>query len=192
MRGEGTIGADQHGVRRAAVVDLFQLVAAGSDELEDPWAHRVQRRILVVLVLTQVLGGAGVGAAAAVVALSATRLSGSDVVGGLAPTGIAVGAALTAVSTVRITARAGRRPALLVGYLGAAAGTVAAAVAVEIRCWPLLLLAFVPIGAASATNLAARYAGTDLAAPHRRGRALGTVLGATTLGIVIVATRGRT
>ncbi len=48
-----------------------------------------------------------------------------------------------------------------------------------------MLLASVPIGAATATNLAARYAGTDLAAPHRRGRALGTVLGTTTLGIVI-------
>ena len=49
--------------------------------------------------------------------------------------------------------------------LGAA---LAAAVAVEIRSWPLLLLGCVPFGAATATNLAARYAGTDLAAPHRR------------------------
>ena len=95
------------------------------------------------------------------------------------------GAALTAVSTGRIAVRAGRRSALLVGYLSAAVGVVVAAVAVEIRSWPLLLLGCVPLGAATATNLAARYAGTDRAAPHRRGRALGTVLGATTLGIVI-------
>ena len=138
-----------------------------------------------MFVLTQVLGGAGVGTGVAIAALSAARLSGSDVVGGLALTCTAFGAALTAVSTARIAGRAGRRPALLAGYLIAAVGAVAAAVAVETRSWPLLLVASVPIGAATATNLAARFAGTDLAAPHRRARALGLVLGATTLGIVI-------
>ena len=185
MRGEGTIGADERRSRRAAGADVLELVAAGSDELQTRRIHRVQRRILAVLVLTQILGGAGVGAGVAIAARSAARLSGSDVVGGLALMCTAVGAALTAVSTARIAARAGRRSALFVGYLSAAAGAIAAAVAVEIRSWPLLLLASVPIGAATATNLAARYAGTDLAALHRRGRALGTVLGATTLGIVI-------
>ena len=78
------------------------------------------------------------------------------------------GAAATAASTARIAVRAGRRSALVVGYLSAAVGAVAAAVAAEIRSWPLLLLGCVPLGAATATNLAARYAGTDLAAPHRR------------------------
>ena len=79
------------------------------------------------------------------------------------------GAAATAASTARIAVRAGRRSALVVGYLSGAVGAVAAAVAVEIRSWPLLLLlGCVPLGAATATNLAARYAGTDLAAPHRR------------------------
>ena len=94
----------------------------------------------MVLVLTQILGGAGVGAGVAIAALSATRLSGSDVVGGLALMCTAGGAALTAASTARIAVRAPRRSALLVGYLSAAVGAVAAAVAVEIRSWPLLLL----------------------------------------------------
>src|SRR5919112_5832714 len=39
-------------------------------------------------------------------------------------------------------------------------------------------------GGATATNLQARYAGADLAAPERRGRAVSTVLVATTLGAV--------
>ena len=180
MRGEGAITGDQHGEQRAAAVGVLERAATGSDELETRRIHRAQRRILVVLVLTQILGGAGAGAGVAVIALCATRLSGSDVVGGLALMCTAVGAALTAGTTARTAARAGRRSALLVGYLSAAVGAVAAAVAVEIRSWPLLLLGCVPLGAASATNLAARYAGTDLAAPHHRGRALGTVLGATT------------
>jgi MFS family permease len=177
MRGEGTIKGDQHAV--------LELAATGSEERQTRRIHQVQRRILVVLVLTQILGGAGVGAGVAITALCATRLTGSDVVGGLALMCTAVGAALTAASTARIAVRAGRRSALLVGYLSAAVGAVAAAVAVEIRSWPLLLVGCVPLGAATTTNLAARYAGTDLAAAHRRGRALGTVLGATTLGIVV-------
>ena len=185
MHGEGTIKGDHHGAQRASAVGVLEPAATGSDELQTRRIHQVQRRILVVLVLTQILGGAGVGAGVAIAALSATRLSGSDVVGGLALMCSAGGAALTAASTPRIAVRAGRRSALLVGYLSAVVGAVAAPVAVEIRSWPLLLLGYVPLGAATATNLAARYAGTDLAAPHRRGRALGTVLGATTLGIVI-------
>ena len=186
MHGEGTIKGDHRGAQRAAAVGVLEPAATGSDELQTRRIHQVQRRILVVLVLTQILGGAEVGAGVAIAALSATRLSGSDVLGGLALMCSAGGAALTAASTPRIAVRAGRRSALLVGYLSAVVGAVAAAVAVEIRSWPLLLLlGYVPLGAATATNLAARYAGTDLAAPHRRGRALGTVLGATTLGIVI-------
>ena len=185
MSGEGPIGDDQEGARRTVTVVLPELTAAGSDELPTRQVAQVQRRTLAVLVLTQVLSGAGVGTGVAIAALSAARLSGSDVVGGLALTCTAVGAALAAVSTARIAARAGRGPALLVGYLTAAAGALAAAVAVEIRSYPLLLAASVPVGAATATSLAARFAGTDLAAPQRRARALGIVLGATSLGIVI-------
>jgi hypothetical protein len=133
MRSEGTVRADQHGARRAAAVGVLESAATGSDELQTRRIRLVQRRILVVLVLTQILGGAGVGAGVAIAALSATWLSGSDVVGGLALMCTAVGAALTAASTARIAVRAGRRSALLVGYLSAAVGAVAAAVAVEIR-----------------------------------------------------------
>src|SRR5919112_154010 len=147
MSGEGPIGDDQEGARRTVTVVLPELAAAGSDELPTRQVAQVQRRTLAVLVLTQVLSGAGVGTGVAIAALSATRLSGSDVVGGLALTCTAVGAALAAVSTARIAARAGRGPALLVGYLTAAAGALAAAVAVEIRSYPLLLAASVPVGA---------------------------------------------
>jgi MFS family permease len=131
------------------------------------------------------LSGAGVGTGVAVAALSAARLSDSDMVAGLAPTCTALGAALAAVSIARIATRAGRRAALLVGYLVAAAGALAAGCAVEYGNWPLLLAASVPVGAATATNLAARFAAADLAAAERRARDLGLVLGSTTLGIVV-------
>ena len=127
MHGEGTIKDDHRGAQRAAAVGVLEPAATGSDELQTRRIHQVQRRILVVLVLTQILGGAGVGAGVAIAALSATRLSGSDVLGGLALMCSAGGAALTAASTPRIAVRAGRRSALLVGYLSAVVGAVAAA-----------------------------------------------------------------
>jgi MFS family permease len=153
-------------------------------ELGPPHVARVQRRTLLVLVVTQLLGGAGVSTGVAIAALSAARLSGSDVVGGLAATCTVLGAALAAGPIARIAARAGRRLALLAGYLTATVGAVAAAAAVGSGSWPLLLAASVPFGAATATSLAARFAATDLASPDRRARALGAVLWATTAGVV--------
>ena len=49
----------------------------------------------------------------------------------------------------------------------------------------LLLISLFGYGAGVATNLQARYAGADLAAPSRRGRAVSTVLVATTIGAVV-------
>jgi len=149
-----------------------------------PPAARVQRRVLTVLILTQLLGGAGVTTGVAVSALLAARLSGSDVVGGLALTCSVLGAAVSAAVIARIAGRAGRRPALVFGYGAGACGALGAAVAVAVGSWPLLLAASVPFGGATAANLAARFAATDLAAPDRRARAVAVVLWATTVGAV--------
>jgi hypothetical protein len=61
---------------------------------------------------------------------------------------------------------------------------VAGAAAVAVGSWPLLIAPSVLLGGATATTLAARYAGTDLAASHRRARALPVVLWATTAGAI--------
>ncbi len=50
---------------------------------------------------------------------------------------------------------------------------------------PLLLLGAVMLGATTAANSGARYAATDLATEDRRGRALSTVVWATTIGAVL-------
>jgi MFS family permease len=147
-------------------------------------ARHVQRRVLTVLVLTQLVGGAGVTTGVAVGALLAARLSGSDVVGGLALTCSVLGAAIAATLIARIADRAGRRPALVFGYAAGTCGALGAAVAIAVDSWPLLLAASVPFGAATATNLAARFAATDLAPPQRRARAVAVVLWATTVGAV--------
>ncbi|WP_433507003.1 MFS transporter [Pseudonocardia halophobica] len=145
---------------------------------------RVQRRTLAVLVAAQVVGGAAVSTGVAIAALTAARLSGSDVVGGLALTCTVLGAALAAVPLARTASCLGRRAALVGGWATATVGAAGGALAVVLGSWPLLLLACVPFGTGTATGLAARFAGTDLAAPDRRARALAVVLAATTVGAV--------
>ena len=68
--------------------------------------------------------------------------------------------------------------------MAGAVGATAVVVAAATRNVPLLFVALVVYGAGSASNLQARYAGTDLAAPHERGRAASIALVSTTVGAV--------
>ncbi len=144
----------------------------------------VQRRVLRVLAVTQVLGAAGVTIGLAVSTLIAAVLADSDAVGGMAQTAAVLGAALFALPAARLAACSGRRPALVLGYGAGAAGAAVAACAVVLGSWQVLLVALVLFGAASSANLAARYAGADLAHPHRRARSVALVVWAATLGAV--------
>lgn len=145
----------------------------------------LQRRVLRVLTVTQALGAAGVTIGLAVSTLIAASLSGSDAVGGLAQTSAVVGAGLLAVPAARLAERRGRRPALVLGYGVGALGALAAACAVVLGQWQLLLPALILFGGATSANLAARYAATDLAHPHRRARSVGIVVWSATIGAVI-------
>src|SRR5699024_11968960 len=69
----------------------------------------------------------------------------------------------------------------MAGGLGAL-GVVLAAVADNI---PVLFAALFVYGSGTATNLQARYAGTDLALPHRRGFGTSMAMVATTVGAVV-------
>ncbi|WP_458247251.1 MFS transporter [Streptomyces sp. MAI_2237] len=144
-----------------------------------------QRRVLAVLVTSQILSGAGLAAGVTVGALLAQDILGSTDLAGLPSALFTAGSALAAVAVGRISQAHGRRPGLAAGYLTGAvgsAGVIAAAVADN----PVLLfIALFVYGAGTATNLQARYAGADLAAPAHRARAVSTVLVATTLGGVV-------
>jgi MFS family permease len=145
----------------------------------------VQRRTMRVLVASQVLGGVGVGSGIAVVGLLAYELSGTESLSGVSATASVLGAAGAAVVIARVTGARGRRPGLVVGYLVGAVGAVLAVVAAIVGSFPLHVVASLAFGWASASNLQARYAATDLAVPARRGRSLSTVVWATTIGAVL-------
>ncbi len=145
----------------------------------------VQRRVLVVLAVTQALAGVGMAMALTVSTLIATRISGSEAVGGVALTCVVLGAAGFALLVARVATRSGRRPALSLGYGVGALGGAGAAAAVVLGSAPVLLVSLVLAGAATAAGLAARFAATDLAAPDRRARSLALVVWATTVGVVV-------
>ena len=144
-----------------------------------------QRRVLAVLVVAQILSGAGLAAGITVGALLAQRMLGTTSLAGLPSALFTLGSALAALVVGAVSQSRGRRAGLGLGYaIGAlgALGVVAAAAAGN--PWLLFVALFV-YGAGTATNLQARYAGADLAHPSRRGRAISTVLVATTVGGVV-------
>lgn len=156
-------------------------VSAGIDQLE---RRRVQKRTLTVVVISQVLGGAGLAAGITVGALLAQDMLGSDRFSGL-PSGLfTLGSALAAYLVGRFTQRWGRRIGLFAGFTAGGIGAFGVVLAAVSDSVPLLFAALFIYGAGTATNLQARYAGTDLALPTQRGTAISIAMVSTTLGAV--------
>jgi MFS family permease len=145
--------------------------------------ERLQRRTLCVLVAAQVLAGLG-GSGAAAGALLALDITGSESLASLPLALLVVGTSATVFPISALSRRAGRRAGLAVALgLGAlGAGGVVAAGALD--SFALVCVASVAFGAGNTAVMLARYAAADLSTPVRRGRAIGTVVFATTFGAV--------
>lgn len=144
-----------------------------------------QRRVIGVLVTAQILSGAGLAAGITVGALLAQDMLGGTGLAGVPSALFTIGSAAAAVAVGRISQRLGRRPGLAAGYGVGALGSLGVVASAAMDNVVLLLISLFVYGAGTATNLQARYAGADLAEPAHRGRAVSTVLVATTLGAVV-------
>jgi MFS family permease len=144
-----------------------------------------QRRTLAVVLLAQILSGAGLAAGITVGALLAEQMLGSSRLSGLPTVFFTIGSAAAAVSLGWVSQRFGRRTGLSAGYLTGAVGSLGVVLAASIGNIVLLFASLLVYGAGAATNLQARYAGADLAAPSRRGRAVSIVLVATAVGAIL-------
>lgn len=142
-------------------------------------------RVQAVLLATQILGGLGIATGVALAAVLARDVSGSEALSGLASTATVAGPALLAMPLAALMASRGRRAGLVLAYLIGAVGAGVAVLGAVADSFPLLLLGLVGFGAGSSANLAARFAAADLAEPHRRARAISTVVWATTIGAVL-------
>jgi MFS family permease len=148
-------------------------------------AGALQRRTLRVLVAAQVLAGAGLAAGITVGALLAEEMAGATGWAGLPAALFTLGSAGAALGIGRLSQGWGRRAGLASGYAIGALGAALVVAAAAVDSLGFLFAGLVLYGAGSAANLQARYAGADLAEPDRRGRAISTVLVATTLGAVL-------
>ncbi len=145
----------------------------------------VHRRTLNVVILSQVLGGAGLAAGISVGALLAADMLGSDGLAGLPTALFTLGSALTAFLVGRSTLRLGRRIGLAAGFVAGGLGAVGVIVAATIDNLPLLFISLFVYGAGTATNLQARYAGADLAPADKRGHGTSLAMVATTIGAAV-------
>jgi len=144
----------------------------------------LHRRTLAVVMASQVFSGAGLAAGITVGALLAADMLGTSSLSGLPVALFTAGSAGAALTVGRLSQCFGRRTGLTAGYATATIGGAGVVLAAAVDSIPLLLLFLLVYGAGTATNLQARYAGADLVGPQHRGRAVSSVLVATTLGAV--------
>jgi len=143
------------------------------------------RRTIRVLLVSQVLAGAGLAAGVVVGALLAEDMLGTESAAGVPAALFTLGSAAAAILVGRLSQRSGRRPGLAAGYLVGAVGGAGIVLAATVDSVPVLFVSLLLYGSGTATNLQARYAGADLVGAARRGRAVSAVLVATTAGAVI-------
>lgn len=151
--------------------------------IESPEKVRgLYRRTLWMVVLAQIFGGAGLAAGVTVGALLAQDMLGTDRFAGAPVALFTLGSAAAALIIGRLSQRFSRRTGLASGFLAGgigAIGVVAAALSDNVF---LLFASLLIYGAGTATNLQARYAGTDLATVKQRGTAISIALVSTTFG----------
>ncbi len=152
--------------------------------LSDDERRRFQRRTLIVLSASAVAGRAAMTIAFVVISLLTQEILGSSTWAGIASAAITVGTALSSTALSSYMNRRGRRPGLVVGYMVAAAGGLIAAFGGQTALIVAYLIGLILFGVGQGSTGLARYAAADLANDNDRGKAIGYVVFASTIGAV--------
>lgn len=147
--------------------------------------NQLYKKTLIILILSQIFGGAGLGAGITVGALLAQDMTGSENAAGIPTALFAFGSAVAALLIGIASQRFGRRAGLAGGFLIGGLGAIGVIIAALLNSIALLFFALLIYGAGMASNLQVRYAGTDLANEKQRATAASMALVSTTLGAVI-------
>jgi len=142
------------------------------------------KRTLFVVSISQIFGGAGLAAGITVGALIAQQMLGTDAYAGVPTALFTLGSAGAALFVGRLSQRYGRRTGLSAGFMIGGLGAIGVIIAAIINSIFLLFASLLIYGAGTATNLQARYAGTDLANRKQRATAVSVTMVMTTFGAV--------
>jgi MFS family permease len=146
--------------------------------------QQLYRRTLLIVVMSQIFGGAGLAAGITVGALLAQDMLGTDSFAGIPAALLTLGSAGAALLIGRVSQRFGRRIGLAGGFLAGGIGAIGVIVAAITSNIFLLFVSLLIYGSGSASNLQARYAGTDLARPKQRATSISIAMVSTTFGAV--------
>ncbi|PLR90579.1 MFS transporter [Bacillus halotolerans] len=142
------------------------------------------KRTLFVVSISQIFGGAGLAAGVTVGALIAQQMLGTDAYAGVPTALFTLGSAGSALFVGRLSQRYGRRTGLATGFILGGLGAIGVVIAAMLNSVILLFASLLIYGAGTATNLQARYAGTDLASKKQRATAVSVTMVMTTFGAV--------
>lgn len=145
---------------------------------------KLYTRTLIIVVISQMFGGAGLAAGITVGALLAGDMLGTDAYAGVPAAVFTLGSAGAALMVGRLSQRYGRRSGLAAGFLTGGIGAIGVVISTITGNVFLLLASLLVYGSGSATNLQSRYAGTDLATPAQRATAVSIAMVSTTFGAV--------
>lgn len=145
---------------------------------------KLYKRTLIIIVISQMFGGAGLAAGVTVGALLAEQMLGTNAFAGLPAAFLTLGSAGAAFSVGRLSNHFGRRMGLATGFITGGLGAIGVVFATVFNSVPILFASLFVYGAGTATNLQARYAGTDLATNKQRGTAVSIAMVSTTFGAV--------
>lgn len=136
------------------------------------------------MILSQIFGGAGLAAGITVGALLAQDMLDTESAAGIPVALLTLGSAGAALLVGRFSQRFGRRLGLATGFLAGGLGAIGVIIAALLNSIILLFISLLIYGAGTATNLLARYAGTDLATAKQRATAVSMAMVSTTFGAV--------
>ncbi|KAA6449374.1 MFS transporter [Bacillus swezeyi] len=145
---------------------------------------KLYKRVLIIVSISQIFGGAGLAAGITVGALLAQQMLGTDAFSGVPSALFTLGSAGAALIVGRLSQRYGRRTGLAAGFIAGGLGAIGVVAAAVINSIILLFVSLFIYGAGTATNLQARYAGTDLADKKQRATAISVTMVMTTFGAV--------
>ncbi|MEM1503911.1 MFS transporter [Domibacillus sp. 8LH] len=145
---------------------------------------QLYKKTLFIVILSQIFGGAGLAAGITVGALLAQDMLGTDSMTGFPTALFTLGSAASALLVGRLSQRFGRRTGLAAGFWAGAVGAAGVVAAAVTNSIVLLFASLFIYGAGTATNLQARYAGTDMAASTQRAMAVSLAMVSTTFGAV--------